>query len=124
MLMLAFFKWWYGTGWLSVVGDSAIKVKSLAQSFSILILLRTLFAPWKQLDASGGVNQGMNDQFRHAIDKFVSRFVGFFVRFFTIIAALVLVSLMAILRVLWIMVWPFLPVFVPGLLLYGIGIIG
>lgn len=122
MLFVAFWSWWYGAGWAGTVRQSKRQLAGVAKDFSILILLRTLFAPWKQIDAYGRVNQNLGDRFRHSIDKFVSRFIGFLVRFFTLLAAGVSFMAVLVMRAIWIMIWPFLPLFVPAMLLYSLGI--
>lgn len=122
MLFVAFLQWWYGPGWSEAVRNSKRSLDNLTQDFSIQILFRTLFAPWKQIDAFGRVNQSLGDKFRHAVDKFVSRFVGFIVRSITLMAAGVSFIAVLIARALWIICWPLLPLSIPVLLLYGLGV--
>jgi hypothetical protein len=118
MLLMAFFQWWYGHGWLEAVADAKRHLEALAGSFSLGILLRTLFAPWKQMDAYGG--KGLQSQ----VDKFVSRFVGFGVRSVTLVTAIVSLAFMAIVQFAWILLWPCLPPLIFLLVGYGLGLLG
>lgn len=124
MLFVAFISWWYGEGWRNTVRRTRYYLTSLARNFSIGILLKTLFVPWKQIDAHGWLNQSLADKFRHGLDKFVSRFVGFGVRSLTLLGASLSFIVLMLLRVVWIIIWPVLPLLVPIGLLYGLGIIG
>lgn len=122
MLFASFLQWWYGVGWARAMAQSRHRLTSLTQDFSILILLKTLFAPWKQMDAYGSVNGALGDKFRHQVDKFISRFVGFGVRSLTLLAAGMSFIFLLILGAVWIIIWPFLPLLVPVALLYSAGI--
>lgn len=124
MLFVAFVGWWYGEGWVNTVRRSRYYLLSLSQNFSVLILLKTLFAPWKQLDAFSQPNMSLNDKFRQSVDRFVSRFVGFMVRSLTLLSAAVTLTLLLIARVVWIILWPCLPLLIPAALLYGLGVVG
>jgi hypothetical protein len=124
MLFVAFVGWWYGEGWANTLRRSKYYLLSLSQNFSVLILLKTLFAPWKQLDAFGHPNMSLSDKFRQSIDRFVSRFVGFMVRGVTLFSAVVSILLLLAARAIWIVLWPCLPIMVPVAMLYGLGVIG
>jgi hypothetical protein len=124
MLFMAFISWWYGAGWSGTVKQTQRHLAGLSQNFSIAILITTLFAPWKQMDAFGGVSQSLGDKFRRSVDKFISRFVGFMVRSMTLLAAIISVSVLLLFRLVWIAIWPCLPLMIPAALLYGAGVIG
>lgn len=117
MLLMAFFKWWYGAGWLGTVRESKRRLAAWADSFSLGILLRTLFAPWKQMDAYGG--KGLQPH----IDKFISRFVGFGVRSLTLLAATASLLFVAVVRTVWIILWPCLPPLCIVFIGYGLGLL-
>lgn len=121
MLFLAFIRWWYGDGWLNTIKKSKQSMISLAQSYSISMLLRTLFSPWKQLNATPRANMSMNDRMGVVLDKLISRFVGFMVRFITLTTAGISLLFMLLARAVWIAVWPAVPLLVPGFFLYGLG---
>lgn len=123
MLFVDFFQWWYGAGWLSTVAKTQYHLSDLAKNYSIAILLKTLFAPWKQLDAFPGVNQSLDDRMRRELDKFVSRFVGFMVRSITLFAAFISLIALLIARLIWIILWPCLPLVAPVAVLYALGVV-
>lgn len=123
-MFTAFMTWWYGAGWNGTVKQTKKHLADLSQNFSISILVRTLFAPWKQLDAIKGVNQSLGDQLHRSIDKTISRFVGFMVRSLTLFAALISMLVLLAFRLVWIALWPCLPLLIPLSMLYGVGVIG
>lgn len=123
-MLTAFISWWYGAGWGGTVKQTSRHLADLSQNFSISILVKTLFAPWKQLDAFKGVNQTLGDQFHRSIDKTISRFVGFMVRSMTLFAAIISVLILLIFRLVWIALWPCLPLLIPIAVLYGLGVVG
>lgn len=86
--------------------------------FSVPILVRTMFSPWRRIVSLGGGSIGM--RFRAVVDNVVSRFVGLTVRLLALTAALVLMGLAAVLGAVTMLVWPFLPLAGPALLLWGL----
>ena len=121
MLFAAFFRRWYGPGWADTFRQTKRYLDGLVQNFSILILIRTLFSPWKQMDAGTAGTQNLSDHFHHQLDKLVSRFVGFTVRSMTLLAACISFVVLFIIRTVWIVLWPILPLMIPLTLLYGLG---
>jgi len=101
------FKWWYGLGWLEAWRSVPGSIKRVGMEFSIPVLLRNLFAPWKQIVSIPG--RSLDEKFRAAMDNLVSRTIGFFVRCLTLIAAAVVISLSALTSLLIALVWPLLP---------------
>jgi hypothetical protein len=110
MLFLEFFQWWYGAGWARAAKGALNLVKKVELSFSIPILLRTLFAPWKMIISPSG--RSLDEKMRAALDNLVSRTVGFFVRIFSLIAAVVLISGAAIVGATIAFSWPLIPVLI------------
>ena len=107
MLALAFFSWWYGTGW-KLVSKKALSVqRSIMQIFSVGLLFKTLFQPWRRIITNPGA--GVADHFHAALDNLVSRFIGFMVRIFVIAGALFASGFMALVGVLQLLIWPLLP---------------
>lgn len=121
MLFVAFIRWWYGEGWIGTIKRSKQSLVSLAQSYSIGILLKTLFSPWKQISTTRAANGGLNAKFGEFGDRLISRFVGFAVRSLTLTAAWVSLLVVLVVRTAWIIFWPVLPLMVPITLLYGLG---
>lgn len=93
-------------------------MSSVWQRFSVSILLKTLFAPWRRITTEGG--RSMQEQSRALLDNLISRLVGFTIRIFVIIAALVSMVLLAVAGVVVIIGWPLAP---PLVLLSVIGVV-
>lgn len=115
MLIISFFAWWYGAGWRRVISGGLHRLARVAEFFSMGLLLKTLFSPFKQISA-GGVRGGLNVQFRAFIDRLVSRFVGFFVRIGVLLAGIVSVGIIFIFRLIITLIWPLVP-FLPLVLI-------
>ncbi|MGH7240544.1 MAG: hypothetical protein ACREHG_10865 [Candidatus Saccharimonadales bacterium] len=106
-MLIAFFKWWYGDGWLSAFGSLARRAKTLNESFSTSTLLRTLFAPWRRIISYPGA--GFDAKIRAALDNLFSRAVGFVVRVFVLLAAAVMLIITTLVSLVEMLIWPFLP---------------
>ena len=122
MLILALVSWWYGSGWLQMLVRIREHIERALDTFSLLQLLRTFFAPFRQISA-GGVRGPLGVKFRAFVDRLISRFVGAFVRLIVICIGLVYLLLLGVASLLWLVVWPFIPLlpFVAfGLLVGGV----
>ncbi len=109
MYVLALVSWWYGSGWLDQVSLVKRRFSSVADKYSLGLLVKTLFMPFKQLDAYAGGGGSLDSRFRSWLDRLISRCIGAMIRTTMIfIGALVLIveALMAVLRLV---VWPTLP---------------
>lgn len=123
MLLFAFFSWWYSQGWIWIAKKSVDRIKNLADSFSVGILLRTLFAPWKQIVAYTGAQSAIGMKMRAIVDNMVSRLVGFMVRTLVLITALCSMVLAVLVALATVLVWPLMPPLVIVLLLMGVGLV-
>ena len=82
------------------------------EAFSVGLLARTLFAPFRQIDA-GGVRGPIGVQLRAWFDRTFSRFFGAILRSIMIFCGLVGAAGMFIAGIVWAALWliiPFLPV--------------
>jgi CBS-domain-containing membrane protein len=120
MLFVAFFSWWYGTGWRQVMASFGPRLTGVAEIFSVGQLLRTLFAPWRRIITYPGAS--LADKWHAWGDNMVSRVIGFVVRIFVIFAALVTIAAIAVLTAIEIVVWPLLPLAIPGCLIAGLAL--
>lgn len=120
LMLVEFVVWWYSTGWIEVCGKVGGRVRAVWRMFSVPILLRTLFAPWRRIISAPG--KGIDQLFRSMIDNTVSRAVGFTVRMFALFSALLLTVLASIAGVVMLLAWPFLPLAVFFFLLKGLGL--
>lgn len=113
MLIVAFVQWWYGPGWKDAASRIVRRIRHAYLDFSVPILLRTLFSPWRRIttDANGAVGQ----QLRAIIDNTVSRFVGLTVRLIALLLALLMIIGTSVFGGLLLIIWPLAPAL--GLLL-------
>jgi hypothetical protein len=107
MLVIGFIQWWYGPGWREAGQGILNRIRSTYLNFSIPILLRTMFEPWRRIVSPSQGSLGM--KMRAALDNLVSRFVGFGVRLCALLAALVLIVLNLIIGGIIFVLWPLLP---------------
>ena len=84
------------------------KLRGAADFFSISLLLRTLFAPFKQIDAGGGGNS-LGDRMRAFGDRLISRLVGAVMRIGILIFGLILLILESVIGLALVIIWSFLP---------------
>jgi len=118
MLAVAFFSWWYGQGWKSVLDSYDTRLKTSGEYFSVKQLLRTLFAPWRRIISYSGTS--LADRFKAWGDNIVSRVVGFTVRCIVLFASLLFAVAIIIFTTIELLAWPLLPVLAPILIFVGL----
>ena len=118
MLLVAFVQWWYGPGWRDAADRLLTRIRETYLTFSVPILLRTMFAPWKRIITYPG--RSIGEKFRAGIDNLVSRVIGFCVRLLALLAATALILLYVILGGVLLMVWPVVPILGPVLIVGGL----
>lgn len=118
MLMAAFFRWWYGPGWLQGWQQLGARLHSIARVFSVRQLVRTLFSPWRRVVSAPG--HGFDAVIHAAIDNAVGRFIGFSVRCIVLLAASISMIVLAVIGGLLLLLWPFLPVMAIGSIVIGV----
>lgn len=100
--------WWYGAGWMQ---RSRLVRERLARTldyFSIDILLRTLFSPYRQISA-GGVSGPIGLKWRAFVDRTISRLVGAVVRTAIIITGSFVIVFHSLLGLLVLILWGVMP---------------
>lgn len=109
MMVVALLSWWYTTGWAQLASRVGQRMGAVLENFSVGLLLRTLFDPYRQIDA-GQVRGGLDAQLRAWGNRTFSRLFGAVVRgLFVVVGSLgsVLIGLFGCLQL---MVWPLVPV--------------
>lgn len=121
MFAVGLLQWWYGAGIRAQLGRVADSIRGMYDYFSIDLLARSLFAPFRQISATG-VRGSFDVQFRAFIDRLVSRAVGTVMRSALIVIGIVGIVGTVLLGVVWIMCWVVLPLApVVGVILALIG---
>ncbi len=92
--------------------------------FSVGVLTRTLFAPWRRLSETySGHGFDLEAIGGALIINVLMRIVGLVVRAITLLIALVVFLLLIFVGVIGFFVWLFLPIVIPGLALIGLGLL-
>ena len=115
MLLLSLISWWYGVGLLVRLRGLKRALLRTADNFSIGLMLRTLFNPFRQIDA-GAKGKGIAEAFSAFLSRLISRMVGFVMRVGMILTG----SLILLLQVLGSFVIILLHLAVPMLPVAGI----
>ena len=122
MLMVGFFSWWYGAGWRGQVSRVSGTLAQVNDFFSIPLLLKTLFAPFRQISADAG-GQDIASKFRAWGDRMFSRIIGGILRIFMIIFGGLTLLAVLILSLIRLIIWPIL-LFLPlggAILMFSVG---
>jgi hypothetical protein len=118
LVLIEFFTWWFGRGYGELIYYCLSLIKKVQRSFSIPILLSTLFSPWRQIVTLPG--RSFDEKMRAVLDNLVSRTVGFCVRIISLVTALILMILAVALGVIMAVSWPLIPALVVYCLVRGI----
>ena len=110
MLFTDFVSWWYGTGWRMRFSSWRERLIYWVNYFSLGLLLKTLFSPWRQIITQKPNESSMDQMIQAAIDNVISRFVGFWVRSFVFFTGLVMIIFMAVFAILALLIWPLIPI--------------
>jgi ABC-type multidrug transport system fused ATPase/permease subunit len=107
LMLIELLKWWYGAGWLDAWRGVGRSTKKVEHSFSIPVLTKNLFAPWKQITTRPG--KALDERLRAMADNLVSRTVGFIVRMFTLAIAAAVIIFNLTWRLAVTVAWPLVP---------------
>lgn len=113
MFLVGIFQWWYGRGWVRHFKRSSVGILRTADYFSVGLLFKTLFNPFRQISA-GKVQGGLPEQIGAFVDRTISRFIGANIRAWTIAIGLVVILLRSIWVLASLVSWSMLP-FVPAI---------
>lgn len=108
MIVTDILLWWYGSAWTGEIGKISSRTTRVLSAFSVVLLLKTLFAPFRQIDA-GSVHGSMQAQFRAWSDRTFSRAVGFVVRSFVIVTGCLVALLVGLISAVYALLWLFVP---------------
>lgn len=109
MILSALFSWWYTVGWADLAKRAGARVDRVLGFFSVGLLARTLFSPFRQISA-GRVRGSLDVQVRAFADRLFSRIFGAFIRSVFIVVGFVLAVFAGLLGVIQLIVWPLVPV--------------
>lgn len=108
MVIISLLSWWYSEGWLEQISLTKRSFIKLADKFSIGMLLKTLFAPFRQI--SVGEQASKTASLASVIaDKLISRLVGSVMRLVMVFVGTLALIIYAIISVFRLAGWPLLP---------------
>lgn len=121
MFAVGLLSWWYGAGWKRCIIRTRESIASVYDYFSIDLLLRSWFAPFRQISA-GHVSGSIDVQWRAFVDRLISRCIGACMRTILIVTGIVTMTVVVLTGLLYIIFWACVPAlpFV-GLLLTFLG---
>jgi hypothetical protein len=108
MFILGILSWWYGAGWRQRAAMLREKIMSTMDYFSIDLLAKTLFSPFRQISA-GKVQGPLGVQMRAFTDRVISRIIGGMIRTFMIIIGTAAILLYSIIGGIFVILWAFVP---------------
>lgn len=109
MIVTDLLAWWYGAAWLEVWRSVLTRAQGVLAAFSVGLLARTLFAPFRQIDA-GSVRGSLGLQLHAWFDRTFSRFVGFGVRSVMIVSGCLTAAMVLCAGIVWAIVWLVIPI--------------
>lgn len=108
MLIASFFKWWYGAGLVKRFRRLLAKLGQTTDFFSIDLLVKTLFQPFKMID-SQKIDGSIEMRLRNWLDRLISRMIGAMIRTFTLLAGIIVIVFQVILSVGAMVFWLAMP---------------
>ena len=108
MLVIDYLRWWYGQGWEEAGLLFLRRIQLTYRDFSVLIVLKTLFKPWRQTIEGG--ERTLSKRFKAILGNTVSRSVGASVRISSLIIAVFLMLAEGIAGLVAIIIWPLIPI--------------
>jgi hypothetical protein len=115
-IVLNYFLWWYTEGLERLLKYLKAFVIILADAFSVRIILRTFFQPWKK-DISSTEGLSLDKKFQVWIWNLISRFFGMAIKGLTFLVFLVCFFVLLAIEILFFLFW----LFFPFVILSGIG---
>lgn len=122
LLVTELLRWWYGDGLRQRVHMIIGRLDSTIDYFSVDLLLKTLFAPFRQISA-GRVDGPLGVQMRAMVDKLFSRVIGALVRLIILIIGGITIVVQAVFGLVLLAFWGIVPLLpIVGIVLSVAGI--
>lgn len=110
MLFVSLIRWWYGSGWLDQLTLVRDRFDRTADLFSLELSLRTLFKPFRQIDADRARKGSLDVMLRAVFDQLFSRFIGAFARMTLIVVGSFALLFEGLAGAVRLALWPLVPV--------------
>ena len=110
MVMLSMITWWYLDG----LKDQFSRVRKMLgrvnDQFSIKLLLKTLFHPFRMIDADKNYGPSLGGKVQAWFDKLISCMIGGVIRTVVVIVGIIMLFLTLIFCVVRLVFWVILPI--------------
>ena len=108
MLAYGLISWWYLDGYKLFAKKLWTKLGDTVDLFSIGSLLKTLFAPYRQI-AANEQGKSLDAKFMVFLDRLVSRLVGGVCRIGIVLIGIIVILIQFICSIISLIIWPILP---------------
>ncbi len=124
IIILQFWGWYYSGAVKSLVKIWKNFIIFVREYYSVSLLLRTLFYPWRRDATKYGRGFSFKNFFETLSFNLISRGLGFFIRSITIVIGLVCLLGVIILGFLALIIWLVLPVALLFFIIIGLLLLG
>ena len=108
MFIIGMLSWWYGAGWRQRVVMLRERLARTVDYFSIDLLAKTLFAPFRQISA-GRVNGPLGVKMQAFFDRLISRMIGMMIRSTMIVMGVGTIIIHSVLGLITVIMWASIP---------------
>ena len=108
MFIIGMLSWWYGAGWRQRVVILRERLAKTVDYFSIDLLAKTLFAPFRQISA-GRVNGPLGVKMQAFFDRLISRMIGMMIRSTMIVMGVGTIIIHSVLGLITVIMWAPIP---------------
>jgi hypothetical protein len=115
MVVADILRFWYGSEVPKAPRRLHGLILTTADAFSMPILIRTIFAPWRK-DVLPTTGMALQERFQAMVMNMVSVLIGFVVRFFVLLAASLTIAVILLVGSVALVLWVIMPA-VPFLLI-------
>lgn len=121
MLIVGILSWWYTVGWRQRVIRLREGFNGAADYFSLDLLIRTLFSPFRQISV-GKVDGALGVRLRALVDRIISRCIGAMIRLFMIVMGSISLLGYILFSTSMLVIWAIIPIApVIGVVLFVVG---
>ncbi len=108
MFIVGLLRWWYTIGWSQRARMIMNRLDGTMDFFSIGLLLRTMFALFRQ-DGAGSVDGPLSVKLQAFAGRMISRVIGAMIRSTVLLIGVVTIAVQALLGVLVLCLWATVP---------------
>lgn len=109
MVIVGLLSWWYTIGWKQAAERITIRLAGVFDYFSINLLIKNLFAPFRQISA-GQVDGPLPVILRAFVDRLLSRVIGACIRTIVMLIGIASLLLGVVWGVFYLVFWAVVPI--------------